>query len=141
MFVLPSPPLVVAKLPGSQDRLVRGSHGQLEHDRTETVLLSRPYHTEADQLQQSQERHYHVCSGRVRCEHAPELDPFDQVEVGQDEPDALPDGEPLPLDLVGGRLAGALQDVTQRVEQVGEARLANGRRQLTPSTSATTSTR
>ena len=79
---------------------MRGSHGQLEHDRTETVLLSRPYHTEADQLQQGQERHYHVRPGRVRCEHAPEFDPIDQVEMCQDEADALPDGQPLPLDLV-----------------------------------------
>src|SRR5262245_11616874 len=99
IVVLPSTPLVVTELPGSQDRLVRGSHGQLEHDRTETVLLPRSYHTKADQLQQGQERHYHVCASRVRCKHAPKFHLIDEVEVREDEADALANRQPLALDL------------------------------------------
>src|SRR5439155_21368320 len=129
MSPLPSPPVLdLSQVAHALRRLLDRPHRQLERDRPEALRLSGAQDTQPDQLEERQEDDDHLGAVGVRREQARELTLRARHEPGQDTRDALAHREPLALDVVRARRAGASEDVAQRVEQVGQARIAHRRR-------------
>src|SRR2546422_8230412 len=128
MLPLPSPPLLdLSQVAHALRRLLDRPHRQLERDRPEALRLPGAHDTEPDQLEERQEDDDHLGAVGVGAEQARELAPRAQHEPGQDARHALADREPLARDVVRARRADAHEDVAQRVEQVGQARIAHRR--------------
>jgi len=128
---LPSslPLLYPADVGGQRRRFGDVGDREPEHDRSELLSLLRPHDPHLDQLEQRQERHDHFAARRLGLEQRDELDLVAEREARQDALHALGDAQAdRGRDLVSTRRHAPAQHVAQRVQQVGEARVAHRRR-------------